>query len=141
MKTKRDEAWLRSWLRAGWDDAERGPLGWIEPGRGATVGMPDCLLPIGQVWIPAELKAAVSLHANYSFFARATQSRFHRLARMRGFATIFLVVCADDIIAFPFDLRLKKGVRVAGCSITSVDHLVRMLEKDAFWQDFPQYLR
>lgn len=137
MVVKRNEAWLRSWLRSGWDDVERGPLCWIEPGRGSTVGVPDCLLPVGGLWIPIELKASKNTHAHYKFKSRPAQYRFHQLAARSGHLSCYLVVCSDDIIVYPFVEQLKESCLVTGSSVISVEHLVKTLSSDKFWGTQP----
>lgn len=133
MEGKRDESWLRNWLRHGWDDEERGPIGWIEPGRGGTVGLPDCLLPANGLWIPCELKATISPYVSYKFNTRGPQYRFHMMAARAGYLTFYLVVCSDSIMAFPFVDTLEIGRSVRGAPIVSTHQLLLTLRKKEFW--------
>lgn len=88
MKLFQIEGDVREWLRATY----RGEVFWIEPGRGSSVGMPDCVLQIGGRAIFAELKLGrVGRGGVVRYRVRPEQRQTARRMRANGHAIVVVI--------------------------------------------------
>lgn len=97
------ESLLRNALR----DPSRFPEGrisFIEPAKGADVGLPDCLVATEDCWVPLELKRGKSIIKEL----RPTQRLWHRSSISFGIKTYGLTLCSDYSVLL-FELKLHPG--------------------------------
>jgi len=97
------ESLLRNALR----DVNRFPegrIGFIEPANGSDVGLPDCLVAIGDRWKPLELKRGNSVIKEL----RPTQRLWHRTSLSFGIRTHGLVLRSDYSVIL-FEIKLSGG--------------------------------
>lgn len=101
------EADVRKWLKLVWRGS--GPITWIEPDAGSTVGFPDAVLMEFARLIPVELKAVtigedglIRHHSGRKLGVgvRASQRNWHRAAIDQGVASWFLIGVerGDDVM-------------------------------------------
>lgn len=89
-----NESELRWWLRGAWQfgGGPCPPLAWVEAAPGGTDGTPDVFLPIGELWLPVELKD----WSDWKVAMRPVQKRFHRLALEASTRTAFLFLAGGE---------------------------------------------
>ena len=129
------EGWLRDWLRDGWTGMS--DLVWVEAARGGTAGAPDVFVPVGELYLPVELKAWLATDAGRVVFtARPAQRRFHVRAAMAGHRTAFLAVLTDGrVVAMRgADLPIDDGVgNIKLWSVETVEQLRELFHNPNFW--------
>ena len=136
------EAGLRAWLRDGWDDARWGPLVWVEAARGGTDGAADVFVPIGQGYVPLELK--VWEYSTKGFCMgqmRPSQKRLHRLMGKKGLRSAILVATSKQEILVGVGLLIASFNRenqtriLLRNPVSSVEELYGKLNQEKFWKD------
>lgn len=139
-----NESNVRTWLKKAWVTN----LQWIEPGHGASVGLPDVLLPLPDYQLPLELKFWQRTRKGIRCDIRPSQRRYHIMAHRNGYRTAFLVGMVLDaqltlhafpglacpLEAYPQKLKLWRVASSADPLEASKQKLIALLENDRFWE-------
>lgn len=140
VESVKDEKALRKWLKELWADDDDVQLTRLEPGMGATMGVPDCLLLLKKNWIPIELKHGELKGGFIKCDIRPAQIQWHLSVAACGGRSLFLIGTERGIYAVPGkfveQLATKKWQEWPEFTYSILKikhHFIALMEDERFW--------